>query len=115
APVERRPLAHPGGLRVGDGLASGLGRERRKTSELAAAALDDGWPDVRAEVAEEQEWFGRRPLLAHEQERQRRREPQDRRGGAHSFCGGERRDALPEGAVADLIVVLQEADKRRGR
>ena len=73
-------------------------------------------PDVAAEVAPEQERLRRGPFLAHEQERQAWRQEQDRRGRAHRVGGRERRDPLAEGAIADLVVVLQEPDEgRRGQ
>ena len=53
-------------------------------------------------------------LLAHEQQRQRRREQQRSAARSRSASGGAARQPLAEGAVADLVVVLQEVDERAG-
>ena len=63
------------------------------------------------EIAEEEERLRRRPFLAHEQHRHLRQQQIDGRDGAHR---GGRRDgcqAFAKGAVADLVVVLDEGDE----
>jgi hypothetical protein len=54
-------------------------------------------------------------LLAHENQRDLRREKLQRNGRLQRFCIGQRRQPLAECAVADLIVILQKEDKSRWR
>ena len=56
-----------------------------------------------------------RPLLAHEQHRRLRQEEIDARERAHGRRRSERVQPLAEGAVADLVVVLNERDEGAGR
>jgi hypothetical protein len=62
-------------------------------------------------VGEEEERRRRRPLLPHEEERRLRRAQEQHRGGAVRGGIDLVVQALAEGAVADLVVVLQEEDE----
>src|SRR5205823_6403003 len=64
------------------------------------------------EIAEPRKGLEGRPFLAHEQERRRRREQQHRRRGPQRrLVAHQSREPLAAGAVADLIVVLEEVDE----
>src|SRR6185437_9712970 len=101
--------------RIGNRFARFLGCEGGEMGELAPAALPDGVAKRAAKVAEEEEGLARAELLAHEEKRRRRREKKDRDGGAERFARGERDQPLAEGAVAYLIVVLDEIDEGKRR
>ena len=89
-------------------------RELGKALELAAAALGHERAQVLAEIGEEEEGLGRRPLLSHEEQGYGRGEEEYRGRRAHRFGRGEGGEALAEGAVADLIVILEKAHEARG-
>ena len=101
------------GIRIGNALARGRVGETGEAGELAPPAFGHGAGQFGAEVAEEQERLGGGEFLAHEQQRRLRREQQHGRDGFHHRRGGEVAQALAEGAVADLVVVLQEIDERQ--
>ncbi len=110
-PVEHR--ARRGGRILGIGNAArGPVTEPLERGELTPPALGDRRAQVGAEVAEVEERLGRRPLLAHEDERQRRREEQHDGGRPHARLGGQRVQTLAQPSVADLVVILQELDER---
>src|SRR5450755_4859987 len=101
--------------RVGDALPHGFVLELRGLRELLAPTLTDGIGKCTAKVAEEGKRLGCAPLLSHEQHRYLRQQEIDGDDGAQGFGRSEGGDALTECAVADLIVVLNECDERRGR
>ena len=114
-PVEHRALERRLGLGIGNVRAGRLIGELREAGELAPPALGHARAQIRAEIAEEEERLGRGPFLAHEEEGQGGREEEHRGGRAHRIGGGERGDPLAEGAIADLIVILEEAHEGGGR
>src|ERR1700690_2908207 len=67
-----------------------------------------------AKIAEECERFHAAPLLAHEEHRCLRQEQIDGGNRARNRRGRECSNALAAGAVADLIMILNEGDKGRG-
>src|SRR5439155_26104521 len=90
-------------------------REVGKAGELRAPALDDARPELTSEVAKEEKRLDSGPLLPHEEHgRGRRQQEQEGRrpDGGGRGQGGE---ALAEGAVADLVVVLEKRDEGRRR
>ena len=99
------------GERIGNFVAVlGIG-----LGEFALAALAHGVGQFAFEVAEERKGLGRAPFLAHEQQRRRRLQQQhcQRR---FDRCGlRQRRQALAERAIADLVVVLDEIDESGAR
>ena len=62
--------------------------------------------------AKKRNGVSRAEFLAHEQERNRGREQEDRQHAAQCPGRRERMQPLAEGAIADLVVVLQEVDER---
>src|SRR5579863_7256476 len=81
---------------------------------FVAAALADGFGEAALEIAEEREGHLRAPFLAHEQHGDRGREQRDRERRFDRFRLYLALEPVAEGAVADLVVVLQEIDERRG-
>src|SRR5205823_13007521 len=57
-------------------------------------------------IAEEGEWGRRRPFLTHERERRRREKEQQHDRGEQRVVPRVVRQARPERAIADLIVIL---------
>src|SRR6185503_11045617 len=114
APVEHGLLERALGEGVGDALADFRVLERGEALEFLAAAVADGIAELAVEVAEEEERLLAAPLLAHEQKRRRGCEELDCGEGLELPFVGEGRQALAEGAVADLVVVLEEVDEARG-
>src|SRR5262249_24837395 len=110
-PVELGALEGRARERIGDAGACCLVGELREGRELSPPALAHRigqlWPDV----AEEDERLRRVPFLPHEEQRDRRGQEHDRRGGAQRFRRRQRPDALAHGPVTDLIVVLEERDE----
>ena len=99
------------GQRVGDALARRRVLELRKAGELVAPALAHGIGEIGPEIAEEREGLRRRPFLAHEQHRHLRQQQVDGGDGAHRLGRRRGRQPVAEGAVADLVVVLDERDE----
>jgi starch phosphorylase len=99
---------------IGDPRAGiGVG-ERSETSELLAPALADGVGQFAVEVAEMEDRRAGVPLLAHEHQRNLRREQQRHAQRLQALRPGlvdQRRDALAERAIADLVVALQKGDE----
>ncbi len=62
-------------------------------------------------AGEKQERFARGPFIAHEHQRNHRREQQQRSRGPERIGGTELWQTLAERPVADLVVVLQEQHK----
>ncbi len=102
------------GLRVGDALPRLLVLELREFGELLAPPLAHGVGELADEIAEEWERLRSGPFLAHEQHRYLRQKQVHRRDGAHRLGLGDGGDALAEGAVADLVVILNEGDEGGG-
>src|SRR5690606_5144818 len=67
------------------------------------------------EICEVQKGLPAAELLAHEQRRHRRCKQHHARHGAQRLRVRESQQTLAEGAVADLVVVLQERDERGQR
>ena len=99
------------GHRVGDALAHRRVLELREAGELVAPALAHGVGQIGPEIAEERERLRRRPFLAHEQHRHLRQQQVDGGDGAHRLGRRGGRQPVAEGAVADLVVVLDEGDE----
>ena len=87
----------------------------RELGELLAPSLAHGVGELAAEIAEKREGLRGGPFLAHEQHRHLRQKQVYRGDGAHRLGLGDGSDALAEGAVADLVVILDEGDKGGGR
>ncbi len=83
--------------------------------EVCAPTFADGGGKVALEVAEIDEGALLAPFLAHEQERDVGGEEEDRGQGADHRLRSERGQALSEGAVADLVVVLEEVEEGERR
>ena len=95
-------------IRVGNGGAHrGVG-EARKAPELFASPARHGGGEIGPEIAEIEKRRAGQKLLPHEEERHRRREQHARRCRGERLLPGERADPLAEGAVADLVVGLEE-------
>src|SRR5262245_19125737 len=88
---------------------------RGKGSEFAAATFTDQGGELGIVIREEEEGGARSHGLTHEDERDLRRQQQERHRRAQDRLVGEDGKALAEGAVADLIVILQEGDKAARR
>jgi hypothetical protein len=100
---------------IGDARLAGLIGKSWKMGELAATALAYHLGQLVVEVGEEQEGRLGAPLIPHKQQRYLGAEQQQRRGGVQAPGIGQQGQTLAHGAVADLVVVLQEADESRGR
>src|SRR5205823_13865883 len=95
------------GLRVRDFPA-----EVAERLEFLAPALAHRLDQRGIAVGDEvEERLRRRPLLALEVERERRRERHERRGDAQTTRRGQLREALAPCPVADLVVVLRADDE----
>src|ERR1700691_4261610 len=112
SPVEARGLERCRGVGIGYCCAA---RWVIEASEFIAASRRNGFRQTFLKIAEEEEWCFRAELLAHEKQGRKRCKQKNRRCGAKGFWICDCRDPFSEGAVADLIMILQERDKRRGR
>ncbi|MNG30075.1 hypothetical protein D3C84_1156120 [compost metagenome] len=65
-------------------------------------------------AGEKQEGLFGGKLIAHEHQRDHRRQQQQHRRRFQRFGVGQLMQALAEGAVADLVVVLQKQHERSG-
>src|SRR4051794_22934505 len=94
----RDPLRH---LRIREGL---------EALEFATPPVPDGFRQIGIvlEIDEELERGRCRPFLTHEEQRDLWREKIDRLGESESLRWDQIRQAIAEGAVADLIVILKE-------
>ena len=110
-PIELRGKERRFRRRVGYRLPRRRVLKFRKVRELRPPAFPDRRGELRPEVAEEEERPRAPPFLAHEEHRDLRREKVDSGDGAHGLRRRERRQPLAEGAVADLVVVLDETDE----
>ena len=90
-PVELGLLEGRGQGRVGDVLAGGLVAEFRELGEFPASPLAHRICETRLEIAEEQEGSRATPFLAHEQQRDLRRQQHDRNAGMQCRVGRLRR------------------------
>src|SRR5262249_56301776 len=95
------------------GGGGGLG-EAVEALELPPPPLGDQRAQLAAQVGEEEEGLGRAPLLPHEEKGQRRSKENDGGCRAHGLRGGEPGDALAEGPVANLVMVLEKVHEARG-
>ena len=111
--AERSPALW--GLRIGDTAASVGTGERRKAGKLLPPSFRYSGPQVGAQIAEEQKRLTGSPFLPHEEQRQRRGQKQHGRGRPDRLRRGQGRDALTEGPVTNLIVILEEPDEGRRR
>ncbi|MNL32580.1 hypothetical protein D3C87_1544410 [compost metagenome] len=104
------------GIRVGHGLAIGA-RKFRERGEFTLAAFAHSLRQRRVRVAGEvQERRAAAAFLAHEDQRNLRRQQLHRDGGAQAFgVLGKLGQPLAPGAVAGLVMVLQEQHEGRGR
>jgi hypothetical protein len=110
-------LAESEGLlrrRVGDALPRRGVLEFWEAGELLAPSLAHRLGQLRPEVGEEGEGLRRRPFLAHEQHRHLRQQQVGGGHRAHRLGRGEVGQAVAEGAIADLVVVLDEGDEGGG-
>src|SRR4029453_6479868 len=82
---------------------------------LRASSVAYGLREIAAEIREKQEGCAGAEFLAHEQERDRRGEQEHGQEAAQLRSRRKRVKPLAEGAIADLIVVLQEVDECIGR
>src|SRR5690242_6695330 len=107
--LQRGPAALEGlsGIRIGNLRAA----EGDKSRELAPAAFADSIGQRAMMIGEELEGRAAEALLAHEQQGNVRAEKLQCRRRAQSRGMGERRQAVAERAIADLIVVLQEKNE----
>src|SRR6185503_11840582 len=108
APVE--PAAQERLLRVGvgNGVTQRGILELAEALELATPSIAHRNGQLVVEVAEEQEGSFAGPFLAHEEEWWGRGEQRQRDHRFESIGRRDRAQPLAEGAVADLVVVLQE-------
>ncbi len=118
-PVKPRGRKSCDRIRVGDLLARrrvvGLRRELCKMSELFSPARRNRRGQVLPKIAEKEKWCFRSEFFAHEEQRWGRGEQQYCQHGAHRAWICNFGDTFAEGAVSDLIMVLQEGDKRSQR
>src|SRR5260221_9905493 len=108
-PVELR--GQEGFLGVGIRNRFGRAGEALEGGELAAPSLAHGAPELALEIAEIEERGGGAEFLAHEYHRHRGREQEDSLGEAQPLGRGEGAETLAQGAIAHLVVVLQERDE----
>lgn len=102
------------GVGVGDALALlGVG-EGGEMGELAAPAFAHGVGQLVMEVGEEQERPAAAIVVAHEQQRNHRRQQQQPGGRPQRLRWAQTGQALAQGAVADLVMVLQEQHESAG-
>src|SRR5438552_12281026 len=109
-PVERGSLERALGERIGQ-----LALEALEAGELLAPALAHRLAQLAVEIAEEEKRLAAAPLLAHEDQRRRRRQELDGRQRLYFPLVGKAQQPLAQRAVADLVVVLQEVDEARRR
>ncbi len=109
----RQPAVLEGreGIRIGNWRAAEGGKGR----ELAPAAFADGVGQCAMMVGKELEGRAAQLLFAHEQQGNVWAEELQGDGGSQRLWMGERRQAVAERAIADLVVVLQEEDEGRWR
>ena len=79
--------------------------------EFAPPALLDRDRQLAVKIAEEGESLGAAPFLAHEQQRDLRRQQSDGQRRLDRVGFGQRFETIAIGAIADLVVVLQEIDE----
>ena len=113
-PVELRALERLLVVRVGDLLLLVLGVEGAELGELAPPAIANGDGEIAVEVGEEEERALFRPFIAHEHQRNMRRQKQHGGEDAPHRLVAEQRQPLTKRPVADLVVVLQEIDEGGG-
>src|SRR6185437_5054406 len=104
--MDARALERLDGLRIGN-VASPAER-----LEFLASSLSYGLDELRIGVAHEVEkWRGLAVFLAHEDERDVRREEQQRRREPPRIVTHERVEPVAGGAITNLIVILNEDDE----
>ena len=113
--LQHAPVQACGSQRSAAEVGSGRpwpARELSEAREFLRGGLRGPWRRAPARSRRSRGRARRFPLLAHEQQRRRGREQQQRhRRAQRGFVRCEARQALAEGAVADLVVVLQEGDE----
>jgi len=114
-PVELGPFEGRGQGRVGDALARRRSAEFGVLGKLASPPFAHSVRETRLKIAKEQKRLVARPFLAHEQERDLRRQQNDGDAGMQRRLGCACRESGPERLVADMIMVLQERDQSRRR
>ena len=114
-PIDLRPFECRAIRRIGNRLRHLRIREGLEALELAAATVTHRFREVGLvlEVDEELERRRGSPFLAHEHQGNLRREQKECLRQGEALRRNEVRKALAEGAVADLVVVLQECDEGR--
>src|SRR5208282_443399 len=115
APVEAGGFKGCGSVRIGDPLAFGWLTELSKMSELNSPAGGNGRSQILLEIAKKKKRRLRSELFAHEQQRRRRGKQKNCRRRANGTWIRKLGDALAERTVSDLIMILEEGDKRAGR
>jgi hypothetical protein len=103
------------GIGVGDGLPLRRILEGGEFGEFLAPSGGDQRGQFVVVVGEEQEGRGGAPFLPHEDQRDLRAQQQQRGGRRQRLRVRQRRQPFAEGAVADLVVVLQEQHEGGGR
>src|SRR6516225_11660521 len=114
-PVELGHLEGRRQGRVGDALARRRIAEFGVLRKLATPPFAHSIRQTRLEIAEEQKRRRARPFLAHEQERNLRRQQNDRDASVQRWLGSSGRQPGSAWLVADMVVVLQECDQSRRR
>ena len=89
--------------------------ERVEVSEFAAPAFAHGVSQLIMKVGEKQERPAAAIVIAHEQQRDHRCQQQQASGRPQGRRRAQAGQAFAQGAVADLVVVLQEQHKGTGR
>ena len=98
-------------IRIGNGRQQRQVGKAREPAELAPPTLGHRCAQFIAEVAEIQERRCRGEFLAHKQHGDGRGQQIDHRRRTHCRLRGDGSDALAEGAIAHLVVALQERHK----
>src|SRR5208282_4736822 len=115
APVEAGRCKGCGRVRIGESLAFGWVAELSEMSELVSPAGGNGLSQILLEITKKKKRRLRSELFAHEQQRWRRSKQKNCRRRTNGTWIRKLDDPLAERAVSDLIMILEEGDKRAGR
>src|ERR1700733_4378914 len=115
APVKPRNLECFNRVRISDSLASCRVAELGETSKLISSTCRHRSRQFLLEIAEKQKRRLRSELLTHEEQRRGRIEQKDGRCRTNRAGIRQGENPFPESPIANLIVILQERDKRRWR